>query len=207
MHLFALFSHLISRLCVHATSLLNYSNLSGNGCDILVDYASCLYIRTPFNLFQYMTQSTPVFLVIERIFATRLRRRLMQVGTNLRKRYQVEENIRSMKLLQPIENAMTFFLVGYFFIRWFIVYFHEHLATQTYYSFFELSSFLPEYSIFLPIFTHIRRKQLKIQDLNNLKESINIKGDKYFEMILSSWQCENAEYVSTTSQNQRTRPE
>ena len=42
-----------------------------------------------------------------------------------------------MNLLQPIENAMTFFLVGYFFIRWFIVYFHEYLAIQTYYSLFE----------------------------------------------------------------------
>ncbi|KIH52676.1 hypothetical protein ANCDUO_17220 [Ancylostoma duodenale] len=118
-----------------------------------------------------------------------------RLNPDLRVRYNVGENLRTIKIVLPFCYASCVFTSIFLAIMCTIIFFHESFTKAIYYALVDGSMLLPAYGLILP--TIIKRMNAKVNEKSNSEFQRHIApggGNEvaavYFDTLTSAWRGE-----------------
>ncbi|EPB71472.1 hypothetical protein ANCCEY_09450 [Ancylostoma ceylanicum] len=169
LNLLALMVHSVTRIAMHGTDLVNYLTPHISACEILPSYTRCHIMRVPFNISMYLACLSTITIALERLVSTftskdyennrsvgymllAFQKQSMKQKMNpeLRQRYNVNENLRTITIVMPFCCTSCVFTSIFLAIVIILLFFSRLIPMDIYYALTDGSLLLPPYAVLLP---------------------------------------------------------
>ncbi|KAF1755258.1 hypothetical protein GCK72_021827 [Caenorhabditis remanei] len=114
-------------------------------------------------------------------YCSRIRER--SVTATLSNRYQLEANMRNIRLLQSFTLCDLFFVFTCFTLSAPVHYYSSEMERATYHGLVEVVNFVPLYSVVMPLYLWVFRKKHRDIVTNTLQASLTTSSDHYFNVL------------------------
>ncbi|EFO92478.1 CRE-SRAB-12 protein [Caenorhabditis remanei] len=105
------------------------------------------------------------------------------VTATLSNRYQLEANMRNIRLLQSFTLCDLFFVFTCFTLSAPVHYYSSEMERATYHGLVEVVNFVPLYSVVMPLYLWVFRKKHRDIVTNTLQASLTTSSDHYFNVL------------------------
>ncbi|KHJ96785.1 hypothetical protein OESDEN_03252 [Oesophagostomum dentatum] len=109
------------------------------------------------------------------------------IFNNLSKRYQVEENLWTIRTLKVYVYTNTSFMAAYLIVFSFVTFENGLFTKPVYYSLVEVSSTLYLYALALPLVLWYNGKDVQRQISSAIHRNLTIGPNRLFEELRSQW--------------------
>uniref|UniRef100_A0A8R1TQ20 G-protein coupled receptors family 1 profile domain-containing protein n=1 Tax=Onchocerca volvulus TaxID=6282 RepID=A0A8R1TQ20_ONCVO len=194
-HQLWLIIHCIGRIIAHTYVLVLYRKTYDDQCEYMTLPWQCFIMRTPITLTLILTATSIPTIVIERAIATYFssryekfsksvgvilvivqRFRRNKIHANLSQRYQIMENINSIRILSPMiafHSILVAFYMGALFLNFAVGF---NFSYRQYAVYLESIQQTPIYALTLPIALVWTEKYVRKTTQKNRQKAIELKG-------------------------------
>ncbi|EGT49112.1 CBN-SRAB-12 protein [Caenorhabditis brenneri] len=111
------------------------------------------------------------------------RLRARSVTATLSNRYQLEANMRNIRLLQSFTLCDLIFVFTCFTLSAPVHYYSSEMERPTYHALVEVVNFVPLYSVVMPLYLWVFQKKHRDTVTNTLHASLATSSDHYFNVL------------------------
>ncbi|CAB03971.1 Serpentine Receptor, class AB (class A-like) [Caenorhabditis elegans] len=117
------------------------------------------------------------------LLALNKRIRARSVTATLSNRYQLEANMRNIRLLQSFTLCDLIFVFTCFTLSAPVHYYSSEMERPTYHALVEVVNFVPLYSVVMPLYLWVFQKKHRDTVSNTLQASLTTSSDHYFNVL------------------------
>ncbi|CAI5450729.1 unnamed protein product [Caenorhabditis angaria] len=109
--------------------------------------------------------------------------RTKSFSSTLSNRFQIESNLRNIRLVQSFTLCDLLFVFTCFIVSAPIHYNSPNMPRSTYHAWVEVVHFVPIYSIIMPMYLWVYSKKQRDNAVNTLQAALSTSPDHYFEIL------------------------